>query len=68
MLELRIPKGATLAAQLDELVLLDGEDELRALTQRLQDAIFRARVPIRQIGGKRERGGSQVAPLLRFSA
>jgi hypothetical protein len=33
MLELRVPKGATLAAQLDELVLLNGEDELRALSQ-----------------------------------
>jgi hypothetical protein len=40
MLELRVPKGATLAAQLDELVLLNGEDELRALTQQLQDACF----------------------------
>jgi hypothetical protein len=45
MLELRVPKGASLAAQLDELVLFDGEDELRALTHQLQDAIFRVGFP-----------------------
>jgi hypothetical protein len=49
-------------AVIDELVLLDGEYELRALTQRLQGAIP-GRVPIRQM--KRP---ARWPPLLRFSA
>jgi hypothetical protein len=42
LLEIGLTNIKKTVAVIDELVLLDGEDELRALTQRLQGAIFRA--------------------------